>query len=749
MFNISKKTFKKFFIYNIAALLIAVSISSIYIFVPTLSDTTDGILKDYMFNIRGEQKDSQNVVIIDIDEKSLNTLGQWPWSRHHLAQILENLTLSGVGAIGMDIVFAEKDKSSPHKIFKDFNKSVVGIPNYDESFANMVASTPTILGYQFSFSANKYIDTKAPQIPVIIVERNKQEAMEYILKAQGTILNIPIIQDNSYSSGFFNNIPDSSGIIRSVPLIISYKNQIYPSLALELIRVAMGIRKIVINYNSLGVENISLGDFHIPTDRYGRLIINYRGGSRTFKYISAIDIFNNNFKKEDIDGKIVLLGTSAAGIMDLRATPFDTVFPGVEVHANAIDNIIVQDSLNKPFDIEAVNLMVIFLVTFVTVMLVTYSPFWFNPFVMIFMISLTSSVVYYILFTHHTILEISLPILAIIISTIIATFMDYIFEVRQEQLIKKKFASKVSPDVMNELLKDLENHKFQATQREVTVFFSDVRGFTNISEAMPNAQTLIDFMNDYMDPMTQIILKNHGTVDKYIGDAIMAYWNAPSHIKNHAELALVSTLEQLHTLDDLNKKIRNDIRYKDVVAMSEKNGVPPLDIGIGLNTGVVTVGEMGSTDRSDYTVIGDPINLGARLESLCKYYNSKCNISNFTKEQLTGNYIFRFLDLVTVKGKKEPIEIWQVIDFDRDEKLHKLYNVSKKQIKYEIKLFNSAIILYKEAKFKEALVIFQDIDSWENKTNIKIYDIYIQRCEHYIKEPPTNFNGVFEHTTKG
>jgi len=230
---------------------------------------------------------------------------------------------------------------------------------------------------------------------------------------------------------------------------------------------------------------------------------------------------------------------------------------------------------------------------------------------------------------------------------------------------------------MDALLHDPENSAFKATQREVTVFFSDVRNFTNISEAMPNAQTLIEFMNDYMNPMTDIIMKNHGTVDKYIGDAIMAYWNAPASVKNHADFALKSTLEQLHALSELNKTIKSNPKYINVVEMSEKNNAEPLDIGIGLNTGIAIVGEMGSSSRSDYTVIGDPINLGARLESLCKYYNSKCNISNFTKEQLKENYIFRFLDLVTVKGKKEPIEIWQVHDWDRDEKLPRLYNISK------------------------------------------------------------------------
>jgi adenylate cyclase len=213
--------------------------------------------------------------------------------------------------------------------------------------------------------------------------------------------------------------------------------------------------------------------------------------------------------------------------------------------------------------------------------------------------------------------------------------------------------------------------------------------------------------------------------------------------------ALIATLKQLHLLDSLNKQIEQDPRFEAVVAMSKKNKVPVIDIGIGLNTGVAVAGEMGSSQRSDYTVIGDPINLGARLESLCKYYNSKCNISNFTKAKLTGKYIYRFLDLVTVKGKSEPIEIWQVIDFDVDEAEHKLYSVSREQLDKELELHHKAVNLYKNSKFTEALEIFKDLNLWENKTNKNIYDIYIQRCEHYIQEPPKDFNGVFVHKTKG
>jgi adenylate cyclase len=257
-------------------------------------------------------------------------------------------------------------------------------------------------------------------------------------------------------------------------------------------------------------------------------------------------------------------------------------------------------------------------------------------------------------------------------------------------------------------------------------------------------------MNEYMDPMTEIIIKSGGTVDKFIGDAIMSYWNAPQDLPNHAEIAVDATLDQLHALKPLNEKLRADPRFINVVKMADANHKPIVDIGIGLNTGVAIAGEMGSSSRSDYTVIGDPINLGSRLESLCKFYNSKCNVSNFTKARLPeGKYIYRFLDLVTVKGKKEPVEIWQIHDYENPPTGETIYEVSRERLQEELDRYHEAIALYKDAKFAEALEIFKELDGWEDKTNINVYAMYIERCEHYIEEPPVDFNGVFVHKTKG
>ena len=744
-----KKLLKKFFIYFFVAIIVGLLVSFFNIYNPSIVKSFDNKLKDLMFLTRGVEEDSKSVVIIDIDEESLKELGQWPWSRHKLAQILQNLTEAGVGVIGFDVVFAEEDKSSPHKVLQELDIQIENIPNYDEILNFMVENTPTVLGYQFELENKDFIKKEDLNIPAIIIERNKSEGEDMLINAKGTILNHLSLQESGLTSGFFNNIPDDAGIVRSVPLVIRYDDQLYPSLALEIVRAASGIKKVFINYSELGVENIQIGDFKIPTDRHGRLVVNYRGPTRTFDYIPAVDIFNGTFNPAEIEGKVAIIGASAAGILDLRAIPFESVYPGVEVHANAIDNILTGDFLSQPNWTDGANFLIIIVVAVLSVLFVTFTPFWCNPIVLFAFIGVILYGTFEALFTYGVILNTFMPLATVIIAVLVATFLDYMFEIKNEAMIRKKFASKVSKEVMESLLEDPNNNAFAAMEKEITVFFSDVRNFTNISESMPSANTLIEFLNDYMDPMTDIIIEQKGTVDKFIGDAIMAYWNAPGDVPDHAERAVIATLNQLHMIDELNEKVRKDPRFVNTVKMSDKMGVDPIEIGIGLNTGIAVAGEMGSSQRSDYTVIGDPVNLGARLESLCKHYNSKCNISNFTKEQLKGDYIYRFIDLVTVKGKSEPIEIWQIHDYDRDESEHKLYKVTKSRLKEELNLYHKAIDLYKAAKFEEALEIFNDINTWEDKTNKNIYDIYIERCEHYIKEPPKDFNGVFKHTTKG
>jgi adenylate cyclase len=725
-------------------ILLSLALSSAYLFLPSHFQSLDNRVRDFYFKFRGPEKASEDIVIIDIDERSIKELGQWPWERDKVAQILTNLTQNNAGIIGLDIVFSEADKTSPSKFASQWGLDTKNLPDYDFILSEVVANTPTILGYVFDFDAKNTND--APQIPAIFIEKNKPQK-EFLPTAKGVLPNLDIIQNNSYSSGYMNNIPDETGIIRSVPLVIKYEQQAYPSLAFEMYRIATNSKKVILQYGENGIENILLQKEQIKTDRFGRLHINFRGPFKSYKYISAVDIYNNTIEPESLQGKFVLIGTSAYGLMDLRSTPLDSVIAGVEVHANLIDNLLHNDMLIKPSWMEIADIFAIIIIVFIVTMIFYNLPW--GALLLIYSLSLFGIMYlnYYLLFEKYIIVNSIFPLFSMIISLICILAVKYLLESRQKDLIKSKFATKVSASVMEDILEHTDSNTLEGEEKEITVFFSDVRNFTNISEAMGNPKSLIKLMNQIMEPMTKIIIEENGTIDKYIGDAIMAYWNAPLDVKNHADRAVCASLRQLHHLKDLNNQLRLNPEFINVIRMSDKENIPIVDIGIGLNSGVSIVGEMGSTQRSDYTVIGDPINVGARLESLCKFYNSRLNISSYTKDMLQKKYIYRFLDLVTVKGKLEPLEIWQVHNFD-DDKAEPLFYKNKEELLKELDLYHHAISLYKSENFNDALKIFQEINQWENKSNLKIYTIYIERCKHYIQIPPKNFNGIFVHTTK-
>lgn len=713
----------KYIFYLLIAICIPILISCIYIFFPNLPNSIDNSIRDNMFKMRGEIKPkSDSVVIIDIDEKSISKLGQWPWSRDILSKILENLTISNIGVIAFDIVFSEEDRTSPHKFFQKLNIKQKNPVNYDKEFAKIIANSPTILGYQFELSNKEYLKKTIPIKKAIFIEKNKNKNNDNSIKASGTILNIPILRNSAYSSGFFNNIPDDSGIIRSVPLVISYENQLYPSLVLEIIRIALQTNDIFLNYDENGIENIRLSELIIPTDRYGRMLINYRGKEKSFKYISALDIYNNNFNKEDIKNKIALIGTSAAALLDLRATPFESIFPGVEVHANAIDNILSQDFLYKESWINGVNISIIFILSIFCFFFVRIVPILLTPLLTFLLILLTLYALYNILFDYGLVLNMFFPIISILTSIIISLILEYFYESKKKEEIKSKFASKVSPAVMEELLKNHESDQLKSENREITVFFSDIRKFTNISESIGEPEKIIQYLNDYMVPMSGNIIENKGTIDKYIGDAIMAYWNAPFEIKNHADLAIKSSLEQKELLIQLNKTLL-DLNK------------PEIKIGIGITTGLVTIGELGSKGRSDYTIIGDVVNLGSRVESLCPFYGGEIIITEYTKNMLNQKYFFRYLDYIRVKGKNEAVKLWEVIG---------KYDDTNEVLIQELHLYDEALKLYHDKKLQEALNIFEKL--YKQNNNCKIYDIYIQRCDDFIRN--NYFEEIYTHYNK-
>lgn len=662
---------------------------------------------------------SDDIVIVDIDEKSIKDLGQWPWERDKFAQILTNLGNNEVGIIGLDIVFSEADKTSPQRFAKKWGIDKKNLPDYDTMLSETIANTPTILGYVFDFDANN--KNEAPQIPAIFVEKNKP-SKEFLPTAQGVLPNLSVIQNSGYSSGYMNNIPDPEGLIRSVPLMIKYDGEVYPSLAFEMYRIAAEAKKVVVSYSDTGVNEVQVGTQIIQTDRFGRLYLNFRGPFKSYKYISAVDIYNNIIDKKSLEGKFVLIGTSAYGLMDLRSTPMDSVIAGVEIHANLIDNLLEKDMLVKPSWMEIADIIVILFIAFIVVFI--YSRFSLITLILVYMGSFLAlvSMNYYLLFTEHIIINAIFPLFSIVFSLIGVLSVNYMFETRQKEMVKNSFSKKVSKQVMDDLLANPDATNFTSKEVEVSIYFSDIRNFTTISEELKSPKRITDFLNYYMNAMVESIEKHQGTIDKFIGDAIMAYWNAPVDVKNHADAAVKTALEQIAKRDFLNITIKRDFGFD-------------MDYGIGINTGEVVVGEIGSQGRSDYTIIGDAVNLASRLEGLCKPYKVRLIISEFTKAKLTEAYVIQLLDRVRVKGKDEPVNIYEVLSLgDADEQKQK-----------ELNTYYKAHDLYLKADFQESKEIFYALYERYEK---HLYALYAERCTQLLEENILKFDGVFDFKTK-
>ncbi|WP_457749056.1 CHASE2 domain-containing protein [Sulfurimonas sp.] len=718
--NTYKKTWMQVIIF-----LIVVFISLLgYLKYPSISSLFENKLNDVMFLLRGEKKADSDIVIVDIDEKSLRQLGQWPWSRDKVAQILQNLSNNGAAIIGLDVVFAEADNSSPKYILKKLGITNIKAQDYDKILADTIAKTPTIVGYVFALSDDGLQQNKYPKNNTIFIEKNKPKK-SFLIKPYRAILNISSIQEAAYGNGYFNTIPDKDGVVRSIPMIMNYNGLLYPALSLEMLIALSGERKVFINYYKDGVESIEIGELKIPTDRFGRMLINYRGAHSKYKYISAYDVYMNNVQPNEIKNKIILLGTSAAGLLDLRSTPFDNVYPGVEVHATAIDNILNTNFLQSPSWIVGVDTIDIFLSLAIAFTLLLIPNALISFFAFILFIAAIFYFHYYMMIDKGLLLNTLFPLLGLAVLFIVGEAINYFFETKQKEKIKRKFATKVSSAVVEELIKNSNEDTFDVKEKEITILFSDIRDFTSISEKLNSAKALIVLLNEYMTPMVDIITHYGGTVDKFIGDAIMAYWNAPIDIKNHPDKALEAAIEQILRLQVLNIQLT-------------KENKPNINIGIGINTGVSVVGEMGSKGRSDYTCIGDAVNLASRAEGLCKAYGSNIILSEFTKNKLIKkHYFLRELDIVRVKGKEKPVTIYECMGYKNNSWVTFKENDNK--------MYKEALQLYRNSQFKEALVLFTKLNTSNQQ---KLYAVYIQRCEHYIKNRPENFDGVFTFVTK-
>ncbi len=711
---------------------------------PALLQRLDNQIIDVMFHWRGAMPTSNSVVIVDYDEKSMREVGQWPWPRHIVAELIRKIALAQPKVIGLDTFFPESDRTSPKNSVQEL-VSLLGIKistdelarlkaderlDHDMILGDAVADSPTVLGYVFQTMHDGFKKSAGkpfPSISLTVDPPDVKFANLTFVPAYRAILNVPEVEA-AQTEGFFNVFPDPAGTVRRVPLFMKLEGLPYPSLALEMFRVGMGISKVTIhasvrNADEANILGISLAGHFVPTDNKGQMVVNFRGPVRSFPYYSAVDVLEGRIGPELRD-KYVLVGTSAAGLLDLRATPFSRVLPGVEVHANLIDNLLLGDPFSSDIYTEiGLTYSVIVIGGLLLIVLLCYSSPLIGGFggLLLIVAYLTYGTFQYF-FLNNQLVGITYPLTSLLAIFMAVTLFNYFFRDQERSFLQGAFGHYVSPQVVKEIISAPEKLSLAGEDRELTIFFTDIRGFTTISEGM-SSQELGQFMNEYLTVMSDLIMVNKGTVDKYIGDAIMAIWGAPLADKAHAMGAVRTALAMMDKLVELRPQW-------------SARGLPDIDIGIGINTGVVSVGNFGSEQRFDYTVIGDNVNLASRLEGQNKVYGTNIIISEFTKAAIGEQFFCRFVDLVRVKGKETPVSLYQPL----------LEGQPHVDLAGEVRDFERAVQLYRTRQFEQAQQVLARL---HDTSPDRIYSLYLERIRQFIKFPPDdNWDGVFTATSK-
>ena len=688
------------------------------------------------------------VVIVDIDESSLAEVGRWPWGRDQMATIVENLFGTyQVKTVGFDIVFAEKDESSGLDKFEQLAQTTLKENSgyqqaleeirptlmHDEIFAKSLVGKNVVMGYYFKASVQNEESGVTGLLPPALTKMDAQWSERLpINKAAGYGGNIEIIQSSAASGGYFDNpYVDADGVFRRVPLVQSYEGYLFASLALATTQGyldAAGIELAVESQGTKGgkeyfaLETINLRDHRIPVDANGAVFVPYRGRQGSFPYVPAYKVLDGTADPARLKGKIVLIGTSAPGLLDLRSTPVQNIYPGVEVHANIISGILDDRIKHKPawtIGYEFVLLVIVaicmaLLLPLVSPLIAAAATLGFSALIM---------ACTFFAWENNLILPLASPMLLIVLIFMLHMTYGFFIESRGKRQLANLFGHYIPPELVDEMSESPEEFSLDGENREMTVLFSDVRGFTTISEGMDPKQ-LTQLMNALLTPMTRVIHKNRGTIDKYMGDSIMAFWGAPLADPEHAHHALYAAMEMMDEL-------------KIMQADFKQRGWPEVNIGIGLNTGDMNVGNMGSEFRMAYTVLGDAVNLGSRLEGLTKEYGVNIIVSESTKSVIP-EFLFRELDLVRVKGKHEPVAIFEPIGHKHD---------VEKSVTEEISAYRKALSNFRAQSWEKAELDFFNLN--RAYPDRYLYEVYLNRINVFRKEPPgDDWDGVFTHTSK-
>jgi adenylate cyclase len=722
------------------------------------------------------------IIIVDIDQRSQEVLGRWPFSRSYFARMLDALREDGAKVAAFDITFSKPDETAAP--IRELQQSVAERRKHgvktdprvladldrlskeydgDEQFARAIEQFGNVvLGNFFLYSeydlkgvddktldryANILADFPFPQVRAANPQTGQRDLQHliqgfgepYALMPRGTQANIEILSEalrkGRGATGFFNVAPDADGVVRHSLLVLPYgrsKNladwDLYASLDVQAVRQFEGLseQQMALDFSETGITALEFGPtLIIHPDAVGRMMINYEGGVATYPSVSIADVVSHKFAPGTFNGKIVLVGASATGIGDLRSTPFGGInYPGVEIHANVIDNILNRHFLLRGANQEAVDVLLIFLVGVPLGLWLALA----QPRSMLFGLLLLAPLALgiWFAFLRGWWLNFTVPAGTLVANVGFVAMYRALVEEKEKRRVRGAFQQYLSPEVIRRLLENPELVKPRKT--EITVMFSDVRGFTSISERL-DAQELAALLNEYLTEMTRIIFRNNGTLDKYIGDAVMAFWGAPFEEPNHATRGCHAALAMIARLKELQRKWKSE-------------GKPILDIGVGLCTGVASVGNMGSDLRYGYTALGDTVNLSSRLEGLNKEYGTHILLSDSTYAEVQDPLlVFRELDLIRVKGKSQPVTLYELLASRGTPE------GDASDLEERLEFFAQGRACYRERRWQDAQIVFEKLlERWPGDGPARMY---LNRCKDYqVAAPEENWDGVYVMTHK-
>ncbi len=724
---------------RLVCLILLVALVALRVWDPPPLQSTRVRTFDFYQTVKPRVATLQPAVIVDIDEASLTAFGQWPWPRTLLADLVTRLTKLGSAAVAFDIIFAEPDRMSPAmaaQSFRDIDdqtrERLRKLPSNDDVLADAIRGKRVVLGESGYHLA---LPQTGPKPPTAGFAMLGPDPRRYLITFPGMITNVPVLEKAAAGRGLLTIQPEPDGIVRRVPMVMQAQDTLVPALGLEMLRVATGAGAIRIKTDAAGINSIAVPGLEIPTDRNGQLWI-YFARHDPNRYVSAKDVLEDRVPPSRIARKLVLIGTSAVGLRDIKATPIDPAMSGVEAHAQALENMLTKSALVYPnYAIGAeLTATILFGIAIVAVGPVLGASMMLGLGALVAAALAAGS--WYFFSQHRVLIDATYPLMATFLIYLTLIFINYFREQLQRRRIRSAFGQYLAPSLVEQLAHSHETLTLGGEDREMTILFSDVRGFTTISEIYKDdPQGLTTLMNNFLTPMTNAIIDHKGTIDKYIGDAIMAFWNAPLRDPDHEINACEAALDMLARVETINIQ-----REKDAAETGQR--FIPLKIGVGLNSGRCVVGNMGSDLRFNYSVLGDCVNLASRLEGQSKTYDVPVIIGSKTAQAARDRFAVLELDRITVKGKTEPETIYTVLgraDVARGESFQLVQ-----------RLFTETLALYRKQEFAAAAeAVVRCRAAGQGFGLGRVFDMYTIRIAEFQKDaPPKDWNGVFALDSK-